>query len=162
MDKVALEVHSVETVSAIPNSPNDASLSQQSTPPQESGTSPVVLVVAPTESTQLGGREGMVETVETAVQADSKLLPPASGNLTEDQMDMGRSGKTCLVCQQTCAQVVRCLRCDAGCYCSEGCRGKHGEEHDELCGHIQQLEKIEANKRVLSAFSVREYCQVKT
>ena len=70
--------------------------------------------------------------------------------------------KRCVVCQKECLKKIkRCKKCLSGCYCSRDCREAHGKEHEELCGHIQTLEEIEARKRVLSAFSVRELNQVK-
>ena len=70
--------------------------------------------------------------------------------------------KQCVVCQKECLKKIkRCKKCLSGCYCSRNCREADGKEHEELCGHIQTLEEIEARKRVLSAFSVRELNQVK-
>ena len=51
----------------------------------------------------------------------------------------------------------RCQLCGSGCYCSEKCQVKHQPEHQEVCKWIQQLEKIENSKRVLT---VQEVFQV--
>ena len=63
--------------------------------------------------------------------------------------------KRCIVCQKECSErIKRCKVCKSGRYCSHDCRARHEQDHKEICGHIMQLEEIEAHKRVLSAFSV--------
>ena len=66
------------------------------------------------------------------------------------------------MCKRMCeAYQEVCKSCKAGCYCSSACRESHQGEHKEICGNIQELEKIEAAKREMSAFSVREANQVR-
>ena len=69
--------------------------------------------------------------------------------------------KRCLVCNMECdRRIKRCKDCHGGRYCSRACREAHKPDHQELCGHIQQLEKLESTKRLVNAFSVREENQV--
>ena len=73
-----------------------------------------------------------------------------------------RKYKRCLVCQKECKKrIKRCRECRGGLYCSGRCREEHAGAHQEICGHIKELEKIEERKRIASAFSVREKNQVK-
>ena len=67
----------------------------------------------------------------------------------------------CLQCRKECKKIRRCKECKSGLYCSSKCRKEHKEQHKELCTHITELEKLEQEKKVMSAFSVREKNQVK-
>ena len=70
--------------------------------------------------------------------------------------------KRCIVCDQQCSvKIKRCKCCRGGRYCSSKCRAVDEPNHAVMCGYIKKLEEIEASKRVLNAFSVRELNQVK-
>ena len=72
------------------------------------------------------------------------------------------SYKRCLVCRRECLRrIKRCKTCKGGLYCSKACRENHVEDHKELCDNIMKLEEMEAQKRILSTFSVREQNQVR-
>ena len=81
--------------------------------------------------------------------------------LTSDGEAVEPRYKRCLVCQKQCdRRIKRCKDCKGGRYCSSSCRDSHKPAHEELCGHIQELEKIEVKKLLADAFSVREENQV--
>ena len=68
------------------------------------------------------------------------------------------SSNTCLGCQKIVeSKIVRCEKCASGCYCSSNCKEVHAPAHEHLCVSIQNLEKLEFQKR---GFSVREEHQV--
>ena len=81
---------------------------------------------------------------------------------SEEEEQKDQNFKKCIVCRRECSKrIKRCKTCKGGRYCSRECREAHTEEHKELCDHITKLEEMEAERRVLSAFSVREGNQVK-
>ena len=81
-----------------------------------------------------------------------------SGSTEKETVDMHQSELHCLACRKAVGKEARrCKLCGSGCYCSEKCQVKHQPKHQEVCKWIQQLEKIENSKRVLT---VQEVCQV--
>ena len=82
-----------------------------------------------------------------------------SSSVGSDTTQGRKNEKKCLWCTEICKKVKRCRECKSGCYCSRKCRESDGHfgGHGKLCGFIQELEKIEQNKRV---FTVREVNQV--
>ena len=84
-----------------------------------------------------------------------------SASETSGGGDCAKTFKKCLVCEKKCnRRIKRCKECKSGVYCSRACRDLHKQDHQELCGHIQELEKIEKSKLVADAFTVREENQV--
>ena len=73
-------------------------------------------------------------------------------------LDQRSENKCCRVCTEVCDEVKRCHLCKSGCYCSRECRKQDESAHEEICGYIRELEKIEGQKLV---YSVREQQQVK-
>ena len=141
-------------------------------PPQNQDQSEEILMgnvdtsVLVPENTNAVGEINMtgVATVES-VDRNSELLSETetagSSEESEPESKRGRY-KRCIVCAKECLKKIkRCHQCHGGCYCSRKCREDHKKDHEEICNNIQELEKIEASKRVLSAFSVREPNQVK-
>jgi hypothetical protein len=67
-----------------------------------------------------------------------------------------------VACRKDSVNILKCLECDSGCYCSAECRDIHIQTHDHriLCASIQHLEKVKMEKR-LSALPLREKTQVR-
>ena len=63
--------------------------------------------------------------------------------------DSATSVKTpvCVQCLCHVDKVVRCQKCSSGIYCSESCVKNHGSKHKQICSAIQDLEKLESDKR---------------
>ena len=77
---------------------------------------------------------------------------------TTEKSSTNEEKKCCRVCTKVCDEVKRCHLCKSGCYCSRECRKQDESAHEEICGYIRELEKIEGQKLV---YSVREQQQVK-
>ena len=102
---------------------------------------------------------------------EGKMISDSAGQNSPDVMKY----KRCVVCQNECnKRIKRCKSCKGGLYCSRKCREAHADKHQELCEHIVepsvrselttpglQLGRIEAAKRFLPVFSVREVNQVR-
>ena len=55
----------------------------------------------------------------------------------------------CMICQKRLSEseVVSCVKCSCGKYCSDDCMNKH-ENHSRYCYTICSLEKLENEKRM--------------
>ena len=108
--------------------------------------------------------------VDNLVRCESVEEGLVGSQLVHDDCEMSCSDscdsapkkyKRCLVCHKECdRRIKRCKDCKGGRYCSRTCREAHKQEHQELCNHIQELEKIEMRKMLADVFSVREENQV--
>ena len=86
------------------------------------------------------------------------VLDQRPSTTTEKSSTNNKENKCCRVCTKVCDEVKRCHLCKSGCYCSRECRKQDESAHEEICGYIRELEKIEGQKLV---YSVREQQQVK-
>ena len=104
---------------------------------------------------------GEVAVCEVAVcegAVEGKMISDSAGQNSPDVMKY----KRCVVCQNECKKrIKRCKSCKGGLYCSRKCREAHADEHQQLCEHIAELGRIEAAKKFLPVFSVREVNQVR-
>ena len=105
------------------------------------------------------GTEGAVCEVAVCEGAvEGKMISDSAGQNSPDVMKY----KRCVVCQNECdKRIKRCKSCKGGLYCSRKCREAHADEHQQLCEHIAELGRIEAAKKFLPVFSVREVNQVR-
>ena len=110
------------------------------------------------------GRVDAVKAQGTSEEAHVGSSEDSSSNMEASPESEGKKlrYKRCVVCQEEClVRIKRCKQCKGGCYCSGKCRENHKRDHKALCESIMKLEEIEAAKRVVNAFSVRELNQVK-
>ena len=91
-----------------------------------------------------------------------KLEGATESRLCEEKPSKSSEIKSCVACQKVCVDVeFSCVKCSAGCYCSESCRDSHVQDNDHriLCLSIQRLEEMQFNDR-LSVLPLREKTQV--